>query len=212
MRYEFEQVSFEQTKLNESSIPSPASSSPDSNLLRVQATLPGRRHSDNTIQPPRILVAPCSPCTGSPLGYTSSGKAFATLPRSLLPPLFHMLHTLSHVLRTNCFQPCHPTGASIGATHELTMITLTQSAGVPVRRHSSVGMHQQDSRFSNFFSSPKFQSPTATSSNSTGLGADFFNSRSVVSVSLFTLGQRLFSLQIRSEFLSDFDVERSRIE
>ncbi|XP_028966958.1 SCY1-like protein 2 [Galendromus occidentalis] len=99
---------------------SSASSSPDSNLLRVQATLPGRRHSDNTIQPPRILVAPCSPCTGSPLGYTSSG--------------------------------------------------------VPVRRHSSVGMHQQDSRFSNFFSSPKFQSPTTTSSNSTGLGADFFNS------------------------------------
>ncbi|KAL1470738.1 hypothetical protein MTO96_024005 [Rhipicephalus appendiculatus] len=37
---------------------SSASSSPDSNLLRVQATLPGRRHSDNTIQPPRILVAP----------------------------------------------------------------------------------------------------------------------------------------------------------
>ncbi|XP_054169221.1 SCY1-like protein 2 [Oppia nitens] len=41
-----------------------ASSSPDSNLLRVQANLPGRRHSDNTIQPPRILVAPSSP-TGS---------------------------------------------------------------------------------------------------------------------------------------------------
>ncbi|XP_022686618.1 SCY1-like protein 2 [Varroa jacobsoni] len=98
---------------------SSASSSPDSNLLRVQATLPGRRHSDNTIQPPRILVAPCSPGTGSPLGYTSSG--------------------------------------------------------VPVRRHSSVGMHQQDSRFSNFFASPKFQSPT-TANNSTGLGADFFNS------------------------------------
>ena len=38
-----------------------ASSSPDSNLLRVQANLPGRRHSDNTIQPPRILVAPSSP-------------------------------------------------------------------------------------------------------------------------------------------------------
>ncbi|XP_035223115.1 uncharacterized protein LOC118195885 isoform X1 [Stegodyphus dumicola] len=36
-------------------------SSPDSNLLRVQATLPGRRHSDNTIQPPRILIAPSSP-------------------------------------------------------------------------------------------------------------------------------------------------------
>ncbi|XP_076341084.1 SCY1-like protein 2 [Tachypleus tridentatus] len=36
-------------------------SSPDSNLLRVQAALPGRRHSDNTIQPPRILVAPSSP-------------------------------------------------------------------------------------------------------------------------------------------------------
>ncbi|XP_076329759.1 SCY1-like protein 2 [Tachypleus tridentatus] len=40
---------------------SSTSSSPDSNLLRVQATLPGRRHSDNTIQPPRILVAPSSP-------------------------------------------------------------------------------------------------------------------------------------------------------
>ncbi|CAL1266831.1 unnamed protein product [Larinioides sclopetarius] len=38
-----------------------ASSSPDSNLLTVQGNLPGRRHSDNTIQPPRILVAPASP-------------------------------------------------------------------------------------------------------------------------------------------------------
>ncbi|XP_022236223.1 uncharacterized protein LOC111083819 isoform X2 [Limulus polyphemus] len=38
-----------------------ASSSPDSNLLNVQANLPGRRHSDNTIQPPRIMVAPSSP-------------------------------------------------------------------------------------------------------------------------------------------------------
>lgn len=38
-----------------------AASSPDSNLLRVQAHLPGRRHSDNTIQPPRILIAPSSP-------------------------------------------------------------------------------------------------------------------------------------------------------
>ncbi|CAL1271739.1 unnamed protein product [Larinioides sclopetarius] len=44
-------------------------SSPDSNLLRVQATLPGRRHSDNTIQPPRILIAPSSP-DGS---YTPAG-------------------------------------------------------------------------------------------------------------------------------------------
>lgn len=35
-------------------------SSPDSNLLRVQANLPGRRHSDNTIQPPRILVTQVS--------------------------------------------------------------------------------------------------------------------------------------------------------
>ncbi|RWS28073.1 SCY1-like protein 2 [Leptotrombidium deliense] len=33
-------------------------SSPDSNLLQVKANLPGRRHSDNTIQPPRILVNP----------------------------------------------------------------------------------------------------------------------------------------------------------
>ncbi|KAF8790362.1 SCY1-like protein 2 isoform X2 [Argiope bruennichi] len=41
----------------------------DSNLLRVQATLPGRRHSDNTIQPPRILIAPSSP-DGS---YTPAG-------------------------------------------------------------------------------------------------------------------------------------------
>ena len=40
-----------------------AASSPDSNLLRVQAHLPGRRHSDNTIQPPRILIAPSSPTT-----------------------------------------------------------------------------------------------------------------------------------------------------
>ncbi|XP_035225576.1 SCY1-like protein 2, partial [Stegodyphus dumicola] len=40
---------------------SSASSSPDSNLLTVQGNLPGRRHSDNTIQPPRILVAPASP-------------------------------------------------------------------------------------------------------------------------------------------------------
>ncbi|GFV90218.1 uncharacterized protein TNCV_4379331 [Trichonephila clavipes] len=38
-----------------------ASSSPDANLLTVQGNLPGRRHSDNTIQPPRILVAPASP-------------------------------------------------------------------------------------------------------------------------------------------------------
>ncbi|KAG8195910.1 hypothetical protein JTE90_001145 [Oedothorax gibbosus] len=39
-----------------------ASSSPDSNLLTVQGNnLPGRRHSDNTIQPPRILVNPSSP-------------------------------------------------------------------------------------------------------------------------------------------------------
>ncbi|KAI2801048.1 hypothetical protein BLOT_011622, partial [Blomia tropicalis] len=40
-----------------------AASSPDSNLLRVQAHLPGRRHSDNTIQPPRILIAPSTPTT-----------------------------------------------------------------------------------------------------------------------------------------------------
>lgn len=40
---------------------SAGSTSPDSNLLRVQANLPGRRHSDNTIQPPRILIAPSSP-------------------------------------------------------------------------------------------------------------------------------------------------------
>ncbi|KAM7294065.1 hypothetical protein ISCGN_023606 [Ixodes scapularis] len=50
---------------------SSASSSPDSNLLRVQATLPGRRHSDNTIQPPRILVAPCSP--EGTVSYTPGG-------------------------------------------------------------------------------------------------------------------------------------------
>ncbi|XP_076372839.1 SCY1-like protein 2 [Tachypleus tridentatus] len=48
-----------------------ASSSPDSNLLRVQANLPGRRHSDNTIQPPRIMIAPCSP--DSPTAATASG-------------------------------------------------------------------------------------------------------------------------------------------
>ncbi|OQR70060.1 protein kinase domain-containing protein ppk32-like [Tropilaelaps mercedesae] len=121
-----------------------ASSSPDSNLLRVQATLPGRRHSDNTIQPPRILVAPCSPGAGSPLGYTSSG--------------------------------------------------------VPVRRHSSVGMHQQDSRFSNFFTSPKFQSPTtSTTNNSTGLGADFFNSslEEPLMASLWAKQRKRQSSQIR---------------
>lgn len=36
-------------------------SSPDSNLLRVQAQLPGRRHSDNTIHLPRIQVNSSSP-------------------------------------------------------------------------------------------------------------------------------------------------------
>ncbi|CAM1318602.1 Uncharacterised protein g6973 [Pycnogonum litorale] len=41
----------------------PGSSSPDSNLLRVQANLPNRRHSDNSVMPPRIQVAPCSPDT-----------------------------------------------------------------------------------------------------------------------------------------------------
>jgi len=55
-------------------------SSPDSNLLRVQAQLPGRRHSDNTIQLPRIQVNSSSP-PGS-LGYSrrSSGPA-STIPR-----------------------------------------------------------------------------------------------------------------------------------
>ncbi|EEC12565.1 protein kinase domain-containing protein ppk32, putative [Ixodes scapularis] len=52
-------------------MPVVTSSSPDSNLLRVQATLPGRRHSDNTIQPPRILVAPCSP--EGTVSYTPGG-------------------------------------------------------------------------------------------------------------------------------------------
>ena len=48
-------------------------SSPDSNLLRVQAQLPGRRHSDNTIQLPRIQVNSSSP----PTSYSrrSSGPA-----------------------------------------------------------------------------------------------------------------------------------------
>ncbi|XP_022244432.1 SCY1-like protein 2 [Limulus polyphemus] len=50
-----------------------ASSSPDSNLLRVQANLPGRRHSDNTIQPPRIMIAPCSPDSPNPTGATAPG-------------------------------------------------------------------------------------------------------------------------------------------
>ncbi|XP_067120668.1 SCY1-like protein 2 isoform X3 [Centruroides vittatus] len=54
---------------------SSASSSPDSNLLRVQANLPGRRHSDNTIQPPRILIAPCSP-----EGTLSRGPSAGMLP------------------------------------------------------------------------------------------------------------------------------------
>lgn len=53
-----------------------AASSPDSNLLRVQAHLPGRRHSDNTIQPPRILIAPSSPTTSFSL---SRGPTIANL-------------------------------------------------------------------------------------------------------------------------------------
>ena len=50
------------------------SSSPDSNLLRVQAQLPGRRHSDNTIHLPRIQVNSSSPPS---TGYSrrSSGPA-----------------------------------------------------------------------------------------------------------------------------------------
>lgn len=55
-----------------SSLTASAASSPDSNLLRVQAHLPGRRHSDNTILPPRILVAPSSP--------TSSAFSFSKAP------------------------------------------------------------------------------------------------------------------------------------
>lgn len=51
-------------------------SSPDSNLLRVQAHLPGRRHSDNTIQPPRILIAPSTPTTSYSL---SRGPSAANL-------------------------------------------------------------------------------------------------------------------------------------
>lgn len=54
-------------------------SSPDSNLLRVQANLPGRRHSDNTIQLPRIQVNSQSP-PGSSMGYSrrsSAGNASA---------------------------------------------------------------------------------------------------------------------------------------
>lgn len=53
-----------------------ATESPDSNLLRVQAHLPGRRHSDNTIQPPRILVAPPSPTASFSL---SRGPSAANL-------------------------------------------------------------------------------------------------------------------------------------
>ena len=56
-------------------------SSPDSNLLRVQANLPGRRHSDNTIQLPRIQV---TNSTSPPSGYSrrSSGPASSgPLPR-----------------------------------------------------------------------------------------------------------------------------------
>ena len=58
------------------SIPVSVASSPDSNLLRVQAHLPGRRHSDNTIQPPRILIAPSSPTTSFSL---SRGPSAANL-------------------------------------------------------------------------------------------------------------------------------------
>ncbi|XP_076315825.1 SCY1-like protein 2 [Tachypleus tridentatus] len=50
--------------------PSP---SPDSNLLTVQVNLPGRRHSDNTIHPPRIMVAPCSPDSPSSPSSTTPG-------------------------------------------------------------------------------------------------------------------------------------------
>ncbi|XP_015794072.2 uncharacterized protein LOC107370614 isoform X1 [Tetranychus urticae] len=55
---------------------SSGASSPDINLLQVQGNLPGRRHSDNTIQPPRILIAPSSP-TGS--GSMSRRSSFANL-------------------------------------------------------------------------------------------------------------------------------------
>lgn len=55
---------------------SSGASSPDINLLQVQGNLPGRRHSDNTIQPPRIFVAPSSP-TGS--GSMSRRTSFANL-------------------------------------------------------------------------------------------------------------------------------------
>lgn len=55
-------------------------SSPDSNLLRVQANLPGRRHSDNTIQLPRIQVTNSA---SPPSGYSrrSSGPAASNIPR-----------------------------------------------------------------------------------------------------------------------------------
>ena len=53
--------------------------SPDINLLSVQANLPHRRHSDNAIQPPRILVAQPSQCGSA--GNSRSGSIFNTSPR-----------------------------------------------------------------------------------------------------------------------------------
>lgn len=52
-------------------------SSPDSNLLRVQANLPGRRHSDNTIQMPRIQVNSQSPPSTGYSRRSSAGNLWA---------------------------------------------------------------------------------------------------------------------------------------
>uniref|UniRef100_T1K1C0 SCY1-like protein 2 n=2 Tax=Tetranychus urticae TaxID=32264 RepID=T1K1C0_TETUR len=54
-------------------------SSPDLNLLRVQTNLPYRRHSDNAIEPPRILIASATPGYGS--GTLSKAGSMANLPR-----------------------------------------------------------------------------------------------------------------------------------
>ena len=54
-------------------------SSPDLNLLKVQSNLPYRRHSDNAIEPPRILIESSSPSYGS--GNLFTGEETGGLPR-----------------------------------------------------------------------------------------------------------------------------------
>lgn len=53
-------------------------SSPDLNFLTVQSNLPYRRHSDNAIEPPRILIGSASPAYGSS---SSLSNSMINLPR-----------------------------------------------------------------------------------------------------------------------------------